>query len=199
MDVAHQLFAAWEPLVNKYKHHPNVEIEVRLGSRGAKSFEPNVGKDFFDKVLRAMQKYAGWEATSEKQYAVYYGPGGKRITVDEATDESVAVIKRRLVVDDFTLVGNSYDVRIGISSEVPYVRDDENEVMESVKSKKRWSFVRKNLSIDMSIMKGEQDDPDSDSDTTYHIELEIVDPTRLQTRDELFNILYKIFDITSLS
>jgi hypothetical protein len=197
MDVARKLFETWEPLVHKYKDVPNVEIEVRLGSRGARNFESNVGQAAFEKVLRAMQKYDGWEAKTEKQYAVYYGPGGKRITVDEQTDESVAVVKKRLAIDDFTLTGSSYDVRIGISSEVPYVRDDD-EVMEAVKSKKRWSFVRKNLSIDMSVMKGDQDDPDADNDTTYHIELEIVDPTRLKTRDELFNILYKIFDITTL-
>jgi hypothetical protein len=198
MDVAHKLFETWEPIVNQYKHVPNVEIEVRLGSIGPKNFEANVGRAAFEKVLMGLQRYAGWESTSEKQYTVYYGPGGKRITVDEQTDESVAVIKKRLAVDDFTLSGNSsYDVRIGISSEVPYVRD-EDEVMESLRSKKRWSFVRKNLSIDLSIMKGDQDDPDTDSDTTYHIELEIVNPTLVHTRDELFNILYKIFDIISL-
>lgn len=198
MDVARKLFETWEPIVNQYKHVPNVEIEVRLGSIGPKNFESNVGRAAFDKVLAGLQRYAGWESTSEKQYTVYYGSSGKRITVDEQTDESVAVIKKRLAVDDFTLSGNSsYDVRIGVSSEVPYVRD-EDEVMESLRSKKRWSFVRKNLSIDLSIMKGDQDDPDTDSDTTYHIELEIVNPTLVHTRDELFNILYKIFDIISL-
>jgi hypothetical protein len=199
MDLAHSLFEAWEPLVNTYKHVPNVEIEIRLGSRFPKNFETNVGKTIFGKVFAALNAYAGWEARHEKKYAVYYGADGKRITVDEETDESVAVVKKRLEVADFTLTGQSLDARIGISTEVPYTRDDENEVMEAVKSKQRWSFVRKNLSIDMSIMKGDQEDPDSDSDTTYHIELEIIDPARVQTRDELFNILYKVFDVIKVA
>jgi hypothetical protein len=84
-------------------------------------------------------------------------------------------------------------VRLGISTEVPYEQDDEE--MASVKEKRRWSFVRKNLSIDLSQIKGDPDDPDSDEDTTWHVELEIIDPRDIGDANKLFAILYKIFDI----
>jgi hypothetical protein len=76
---------------------------------------------------------------------------------------------------------------------VPYEQDDEE--MASVKEKHRWSFVRKNLSIDLSRIKGDPEDPDSDEDTTWHVELEIVNPRTIGDRDQLFAILYKIFNL----
>lgn len=195
METAHALFANWAPIINKNQNSPNIEIEIRLGTKGAKNFETDVGKATFDKVLKALTKYEGWEAKTIKQYAVYYGQEGRRVTVDEDTDETVAVIKKRVTVNDFTIEGSNLDCRLGVATEVPYERDVDNEVMESVKSKKRWSFIRKNLSIDLSIVKGDPDDPDADSDTTYQIEMEIIDPTKVKTRDEMFNILYKVFDL----
>ncbi len=195
METAHALFANWGPIISKFQQTPNIEIEVRLGTKGAKNFETNVGKTTFDKVLSALNKYNGWEAKTEKRFAVYYGAEGRRVTVDEDTDETVAVIKKRVTVNDFTIEGAPLDCRLGIATEVAYDRDVDNEVMESVKSKKRWSFIRKNLSIDLSIVKGDPDDPDSDSDTTYQIEMEIIDPKKPMNRDEMFNILYKVFDL----
>jgi hypothetical protein len=55
--------------------------------------------------------------------------------------------------------------------------------------------VRKNLSIDMTIVKGTPDDKDSEEDTTYQIEMEIIDPSQITDDDNLFKILHKIFDL----
>jgi hypothetical protein len=84
-----------------------------------------------------------------------------------------------------------------VSTEEPCEWGDDTEASSS-KTKHRWSFVRKNLSIDMSIMKGDPDDKDCDEDTTYHVEFEIVDPTKVTSRNELFNLLHKTFDLMKL-
>jgi len=89
------------------------------------------------------------------------------------------------------------DVRLGISTEVPFEYDGEETSTEQ-KTKERWSFVRKNLSIDMTIITGNPDDKDSDDDKTYQIEMEIIDPTKIQNKIELFNLLYKVFDLMKL-
>lgn len=193
METARRLFDEWEPLIRKHAPSEHVEIEIRLGRKTAQKFDTNVGRVTFEKLLKALTKYTGWESKTENTYSVYYGSGGKRITVDEATDESVAVIKTRVAVSDFDLTDQPFDVRLGISREVPY--EYEEEEMASVKEKHRWSFVRKNLSIDLSKIKGDPEDPDSDEDTTWHVELEIVNPKTIGDRDALFALLYKIFNI----
>lgn len=193
METARKLFEAWEPLIRRHASSDHVEIEIRFGRKTPNKFDTNVGHEAFFKIIKALDTYQGWESKSEKTYSVYYGSGNKRITVDESTDESVAVIKTRVAVSDFPLDGSPFDVRLGISTEVPYEPDDEE--MASVKEKTRWSFVRKNLSIDLSKIKGDPEDPDSDEDTTWHVELEIIDPKAIGSRDSLFAIIYKVFSI----
>jgi len=193
METARRLFDVWEPVIRKWAPADNIEIEMRLGRKTANKFDTNVGRETFEKLLRALYKYDGWETKSEKNYSVYYGTKNKRITVDESTDESVAVVKSRVTAMDFELPDCPFDVRLGISREVPYEQDDEE--MASVKEKRRWSFVRKNLTIDLSKIKGDPEDPDSDEDTTYQVELEIINPKSIGDRDTLFALLYKIFNL----
>ena len=193
METARRLFEAWEPLIRQHASSEHVEIEIRLGRKTPTKFDTNVGRETFQKLLQALTTFGGWESTSQKTYSVYYGSGNKRITVDEATDEATAVIKSRVAVSDFDLPDCPFDLRLGVSREVPYEQDDEE--MASVKEKRRWSFVRKNLSIDLSQIKGDPEDPDSDEDTTWHVELEIVDPRNIGDRDKLFSLLYKVFNL----
>jgi len=198
MENARQMYDEWAVPINLYKARDHVEIEWRLGRTG-KQFDTNVGKETFEKILRGLQKYTGWEEVKEKTSTVYYGPKGsnKRITIDEATDEQESITKKRIVVADYKLDDKPFDVRLGINSEEPCEWGEDTEASSS-KSRKRWSFVRKNLSIDLSIVKGDPDDKDADEDTVYQVEFEIIDPSKVQTRDELFNILYKTWDLMKL-
>lgn len=192
------MYDEWSTPVNLYKSRPGVEIEWRLG-RAGRTFDTNVGKETFEKVLRGLKKYTGWEQATETEFTVYYGPKGsnKRITINEQTDEQVAIVKRSLTKADFPLEDKPFDVRLGISTEEPCEWGEDTEASSS-KSKHRWSFVRKNLSIDLSIMKGDPDDKDCDEDTTYHIEFEIVDPSKVTSRSQLFNLFHKTFDLMKL-
>ena len=192
--IAFPLYDKWEPILVPSVEKPMTEIEIRLGRPGPKGFDTNVGKESFEKVLKALMKYTEWEATKHSRATVYYFPGNKRVTVDDETDEQVACIKKRVTVDDFQLEGFPLDARLSVSTEEPFEYDGEEESTEQ-KTKERWSFVRKNLSIDLSIVRGNPDDKDCDDDTTYQIELEIIEPRKVHTSIEIFNIIYKIFDI----
>ena len=192
--IAFPLNDKWEPIILTHTNTPHAEIEIRLGRPGPKGFDTNVGKESFEKIMRAMTKYNAWDSSKHSKSTVYYFPGGKRVTVDDETDEQVACIKKRVVVNDFQLEGLPLDVRLGVSTEVPFEYDGEEESTEQ-KAKERWSFVRKNLSIDLSIVKGNPDDKDCDDDTVYQVEMEIVDLKKVHTSIELFNIVYKIFDV----
>jgi mRNA capping enzyme, beta chain len=191
------LFDRWEKLIETHKASENTEIEIRFGRRSGTKFDTNVGKPTFQKVLQALTRYEGWESTDHSEVTVYYFEGGKRLSVNEQTEEQKGEIKTRVKVDDFQLPNEPLDVRLGISTEVPFEYDGEETSTEQ-KTKERWSFVRKNLSIDMTIITGNPDDKDSDEDKTYQIELEIIDPTKIQNKIELFNLLYKVFDLMKL-
>jgi len=192
--VSKSLFDKWEGLIEAHKTNENTEIEIRFGRRSGTKFDTNVGQETFQKVLQALTKYEGWESKDHSEVTVYYFEGGKRLSVNEQTDEQKGEIKTRVTVDDFHLPDTPLDVRLGISTEVPFEYDGEETSTEQ-KTKERWSFVRKNLSIDMTIITGNPDDKDSDDDKTYQIEMEIIDPSQIQNKIDLFNLLYKVFDV----
>jgi hypothetical protein len=192
--AAKPMFDKWAQVIETHKNNDNTEIEIRFGRRSGNKFDTNVGQETFQKVLQALTKYEGWESTNHSEVTVYYFEGGKRLSVNEQTDEQIGEIKTRVTVDDFPLPDAPLDVRLGISTEVPFEYDGEETSTEQ-KTKERWSFVRKNLSIDMTIITGTPDDKDSDDDKTYQIELEILKPSQIQNKIELFNLLYKVFDI----
>ena len=51
----------------------------------------------------------------------------------------------------------------------------------------------------MSVVKGGGAfDPDSEDEAVYQVELEIVDPSKVESVDELYNICWKVEDILKL-
>ena len=204
METMTALFSAWESTIEQYRDHPNVEIEIRLGKVNRGKFDTNVGKATFEKVLRRLRKYEGWESTSENQSTVYIDTAAnKRVVMNDLTDEMEScVIKQRVLVNDQVLDGFPVDARLGISTEVPYDRDAdvEDENFTQTKKRKRYSFVRKGLSIDLSEVSWDvAEDKDNEDTTEYQIELEILDPPmNAAERHQVFNILYKIYDVCKI-
>ena len=192
--MARPLFMKWEPLIQKHAAMSNMEIEIRFGRRSGKGFDTNVGPGVFIKVMSCLERYEGWESKKHTSATVYYFDGSRRLTVDEDTGEQVGHIKKRVLVDDFILDSIPFDVRLGASTEEPFEYDEE-EMSTKQTAKERWSFVRKNLSIDMTIIKKTLDDKDSDEDTVHQIEMEIIDLTKISGMDELFNVIHKVFDL----
>jgi hypothetical protein len=188
------LFELWQPVIDKYKTNPNIEIEIRFGRKASNHFDTNVGIDSFKKLLLSLELYNGWESKSHETSTIYYFDGSKRVCINEETEEQVGQIKNRLKVVDFSLDGHPFDVRLGISTELPFEYDGEETSTEQ-KTRERWSFVRKNLSIDLSMVKGNPDDKDCDDDTSYQVELEIIEPAKVSSRNELYNIVNKVFDV----
>jgi hypothetical protein len=183
-------FAKCKPLVEANKSKKHVELEMRLGKMNGKIFDTNVGEEIFSKVLRALKKYQHWESVKESESTVYY-KDNTRMTIDEETEDVTCLTKERVGVVDHSLVGRPLDVRFAVSLEKPATQN-EDEVMDHVRHKKRISFLRKNLSIDMTVVTGDPDDLDDESEASYEIELEIVEPKKVKDDDNLYNILYKV-------
>jgi hypothetical protein len=186
-----EFFEKCKPIFEANKSNKHVEIEMRLGKMNGKIFETNVGEDIFSKVLKALKKYQQWESVKESVSTVYY-KGNTRMIINEDTEDVENVQKEKVKVLDYKLSNKPLDVRFAVSTEKPVTQTSEDEVMDHVRHKKRISFLRKNLVIDMTIVTGDPDDMDDESEASYEIELEIVNPKEVSDDNTLYNILYKV-------
>lgn len=190
-----------ETLFNQVKPHferhcdtNNAEFELRLGKVNNKLFDTNIGKDTFEKLQRALQKYQGWEEVKKSHTSVYY-KGDTRVIVDEDTDDTTCMKKIPKVKENLILEGRPLDVRFAVSVEDPVEQDESDDVMDSVRVKERTSYIRKNLSIDMTKVTGQTDDPDDEEGERFEVELEIIDPRKVENNDQLYNIIHKVHNI----
>jgi len=192
----HTVFDQVEPIFNQFKSRPNTEFEIRLGKKSKNSFDTNIGSDIFKKILRGLEKYDGWDSVKKINETVYY-KDDIRVCDNEDTGESRVETKKKLKKHDIQIENSPFDIRFCVSTETPCVKPDD-VVFDDMRVKHRTSFIRKNLSIDVTLVTGDPDDPDSENADTYEVELEIIDPTKFSTKDQLYNMVYKISDILKL-
>lgn len=186
-------FHTFEPHFTAHKSKRNAEIEFRLGRKGNGIFDTNVGEPVFRKLLRALEKYKGWESVEVEEYDVYYGSNNIRTTVyPDGTENSI--VKARVENIDYNSSDLPFDIRMGISTENPVNVPDGMEY-EMTRHKERTSFVRKNLRIDMTVVSGDPEDKDCEDESEYQIEFEIMKLSKVKNRNDLYNHIYKIKDL----
>ena len=181
--------------VLKNGHTKHVEIEFRLGRKNRDMFDSNVGEQAFQRVQRRLQRYTGWEKVQVTEDEVYYWPNGTRCVYNERTGNSVYIRKEKMIVSDMTSV--PLDVRMAVSKEIP-VPAPHDEATRNV-SRKRTSYIRKNVSIDLTEVQGTSTgDIDDERKTVYQIEIEILNPTSLASIFDVYTILWKISDVLKI-
>ena len=182
------------PIFEAHKGEGDIEIEIRLGKHNGSLFDTNVGKDTWKRVLAGLKKYDGWESVKMTTADVYYNDANNvRITCDEESGEQTMIQKISVIKEDFKR--DPLDVRFCVAREIPTSGEYE---MDRKRSKTRHSFVRKNLSIDMTISSGDNVDMDSEEEAMYQIEMEIVKPSDVDSIYKFQNILQKIDDLCKL-
>ena len=193
MDIKH-ITDTILPSFEAFKTEENIEVEVRLGKHNGSLFDTNVGKDTWERVLKGLKNYDGWESTDYNESDVFYNDKNNlRITSNEDTGEQTMIQKISVVKEDFKC--EPLDVRVCIAREIPISGEYE---MDRKRTKVRHSFVRKNLSIDMTISSGDNVDMDSEEEASYQIELEIVKPGDVDSVYKLFNIINKVADMAKI-
>ena len=195
----HKVCDIIEPIFNKYKDDEHVEMEMRLGKYNGKFFDTNIGEKMYISLMKGLNKYDGWERIEKSQTEVFYREKDNlRITIDESTNEETVIRKERVHVEDFKqLEGTPFDIRFCVSKELPIEHDYDSE-MDCKKTKTRTSYIRKNLSIDMTSIIGGAQDMDSEDPFTYQVEFEIIKPENVEDKDTLFNIIHKIKDVFNI-
>lgn len=193
MDIKH-ITDTILPSFEALKAEENIEVEIRLGKHNGSLFDTNVGKETWERVLKGLKNYDGWESTDYTESDVYYNDNSNvRITSNEDTGEQTMIQKISVVKEDFKC--DPLDVRMCIAREIPTSGEYE---MDRKRTKMRHSFVRKNLSIDMTISSGDNVDMDSEEESSYQIELEIVKPGDVDSVYKLFNIINKVADLVKI-
>jgi hypothetical protein len=193
MDIK-SIYDKVKPTFDSMKGEEHIEVELRLGKHNGSLFDTNMGKETWERVLRGLKKYQGWESVNSSVADVYYNDANNiRITADEGSGEQTMVQKINVIKEDFKC--NPIDVRFSVSREIPTFGEYE---MDRKRNKTRHSFVRKNLSIDMTISSGDSVDMDSEEECSYQIELEIVNPQEVKNDDEFYNIIHKISDLVKI-
>jgi len=182
------------PIFEAHKNEGDIEVEIRFGKHNGALFDTNVGKDVWKQVLKGLRKYDGWESAKTSTVDVYYNDNNNiRISVDEDSGEQTMIQKISVVKEDFKR--EPLDVRFCVAREIPMNGEYE---MDRKRTKTRHSFVRKNLSIDMTISSGDNADMDSEEEASYQIEMEFVKPSDVDSIYKFKNILQKIDDLTKL-
>lgn len=192
------LYPKINEVILRYKDEPNIEIEFRLGKLNRGSFDTNVGPEIYQQVMQGLMLYQGWESTKVSNDQIFYGENGRRAVTNMDTDDTVRIIKTKVAKVDHVCEGRPLDVRLGISTEVKQSDEDDNDVYDKVKQRTRYSFVRKNLSIDVSMIKGSPDDLDCDEDIQYQVELEIINPALIRDDYTLYPLVNKVFDLMNV-
>lgn len=190
MDLTNQVL----PIFEAHKNEGDIEIEIRLGKHNGSLFDTNVGSDTWKRVLAGLKKFDGWDSVKTSVSDVYYNDANNiRVTCDEESGEQTMIQKIGVSKQDFKR--DPLDVRFCVAREIPTNGEYD---MDRKRNKTRHSFVRKNLSIDMTISSGDNADMDSEEEATFQIELEIVKPSDVDSIYKLQNILQKIDDLTKL-
>jgi hypothetical protein len=185
------LYELVKPHFKKTQSLPNLEIELRFGKFNGKFFDTNVGEGIFTKVLNSLEKYSEWENVVKTRSTSYF-LGQKRMDIDEESDEVKSFTKKRISKVDHIIPNQPLDVRFSTAQEIPIDDLNSEEVMDFMRYKERTSFIRKNLSIDMTVVTAQPDDSDDESDVFYEIELEIINPKLIDTDKKFFNLIYKV-------
>ena len=190
-----EIFRTTKSHLKNFKSLPNLEIELRLGKKCGNMFDTNLGYAKYKNIKEGLDNFNGWESVKKINTTSYF-QNNIRYDYNEDTDEANAIIKKKHVKNDFVLHEQPLDIRLSVAQEIPQPDfDPDNVVMEYVRKKSRTSYIRKNLSIDLTEVSADPEDMDDESDVSYELEFEIIDISKIKTENELYNIIYKVFCI----
>jgi hypothetical protein len=177
--------------IKTYRGKKNIEIEFRLGKVNLDTFDTNVGKSNFDKIMNGLRAYTQWESVKVMEDEIFYWPNGVRCIYDG--NESTYQKKVKILTKNKVLSSKSLDVRLSIAQENP-VSCQNQDATRSV-MRKRTSFLRKNVRIDMTTVTGQSRDKDCEDLVQYQVELEVTDASSDQL---IFSAVHKILNVLEL-
>lgn len=170
--------------IDAHKNAPHIEMEFRLGRIIGHKFVTGITENQFLAVERQLGSNPKWSSVIHQEFIDTYFKDGSRMRCYDKGTHVERVMKRKLFV--INIPGKTgIDARFSISSETPI--DDESGCASYVnvpykELKQRLQRVHKFWAFDTTrVIKGASStDKDSDEKVDYHVEVELLDNSRIQ-------------------
>lgn len=171
-------------LMEEHKDLEGVEFEFRLGRQNGRKFDSNIGQAYFQKVAASLTTNSSWNAQHMLHTTEYSKKKSNvRQILDEQTDTESFMMKKRLKDCTFTVDEFPLDFRFSVSQETVLSDQETMEDCDFVREKKRTSRHHKNWKYETTQVEGGDVDPDEESSVRYEVELEVLDPTKIENND----------------
>jgi hypothetical protein len=183
-------------IIRTYEINDRTEFEFRMGKIDSLGkFDSTIEKPIFDLTMHCLKKFSGWDDVTESTCDLYTSyQNGIRLEEDHETGDQSCIKKVRIGNIDIGVPGNHMgNVRFSISQEIPAQNHGD---FDGHYEKKRISFFRKNVKIDMTSKTNF--DVDDENGTIHQIEVEMLNPTNFSD-SEFTNYSYKILDVMKCS
>jgi hypothetical protein len=158
-----------ERLVSRYRHQPNVEIELRLGWQRPDKFDTDIGQTYYDAIRHAIRdSFAPSEITHVHVYR------NMRMITDKHGNVLDVHKKVKLETIDFLLKGTPFDVRLSVCNEIPVRRPPPFHVFTPLRSRSRLSWTHNEWTYDLTcVTRMHLDNEFSETLMAYEFELEL--------------------------
>lgn len=193
------------PLVEQSTSDDHLELETQIGMVDEKGYTSGVSRDFFITCLQKMISCNTWNSTEEWTDTIdFFYKEGIRHTVTRGDDPNVTVVKKK--VGDVTFVcperseeKKNFGIRVSLKSEVPYTDAFPRYQHHYVRVKRRKSFNYKNniLYCFTIVAHGKTKEDaiyNNETNTTYEIELELLNRKSMRPDDIASSLLEKNID-----
>lgn len=163
------------------------ELEFRIGRRVNGALHTTIAEDVFERLRKRLHAFPGWEGIQHSETECYR-TGSIRMEEDDVGMRTVTE-KVRLGTRDFEIPQTQWVVRIASSNEVVASPVAWKETF----LKKRESFLRKGVRIDLTTLTSE--DGDDEEPVKHLVEVEVLDPDAARDAREWERITWKVFDV----
>ena len=171
-------------LIEEHGNVPGIEFEFRLGRMNGRKFDSNIGQELFQKIAGTLTTNTSWN-NQYMSHTIEYSKkkSNLRQILDEKNDTETFMIKERLKDVSFSVDGLPLDFRFSVSKETIIEDQDTMDECDFVREKKRTTRCHKNWKFETTQVEGGDVDPDEESVVRYEVELEVMDPTKIEDHE----------------
>jgi hypothetical protein len=186
-------------LLDKYRHEPHIEIELRLGWKSRQRFDTNIGKNYSDMIYNILSP-TPFKRTDETTH-VYVHNNVRVITDAHTGTPLVCQKKRKIEIHDILLHGTPFDLRVSVCQELPVPLPPSYKFL---RSRERTTWKYKTWSYDLTHARSAN--PREESAETldsyeFELELDLAQANREQLTSQYIahSTVMKVFDLLYIS
>lgn len=182
-------------LLEKYRHEKHIEIELRLGWKGDRKFDTNIGRNYSDMIYNAL---APTPLERKDESTNVYVHKNVRVISDATGTPFMSQMKRKIETRDMLLHGTPFDLRVSVCQELPAALPPTFELLRS-RARTTWKY--KIWSYDLTHVRSACTNAESLDSYEFELELDLARANRekLTSHYIAHATTMKIFDLVYIS